>query len=616
LFRSGRCHGSQYKSELEVQKSLPPLHFGGMSRIAGMCVTSPATRLFCAQNGFDLCGYAIVGMMQASNAARAELSISTANGKKQTVVLEADQYELGRADSNALCFPDTQGLSRKHLIFERQGSKWAVRDLGSTNGTFVNGMRISERRLLAPNDRLTVGDLTIVFTDATTAPPKTAAQTVVFIEKSAATEPSAIEATLDVVSADEEFHGNAHMRALVQAGRELCGHTSLNQLFEVIMNLSIQAVGASRGVLITIEDGEFQVRASKGAGFRISSHVRDVVVRERRSMIVRDALTDEALAARMSIVQDQIRGILAVPLQTENNVIGLIYLDSPLLIKEFTRDDLNVLTVLANIAAIRIEQARLAEIEQAEKLRARELEHAALIQRSILPPDTPPFPERRDFDLSAAMLPAREVGGDLYDFFLLDEHHLGFVLGDVSGKGVPAALFMAVARTLLRATAQHRTAPGDCFTYMNRTLMESNVSGMFVTLFYGVLDTRTGDIEFANGGHNTPFAFSADGKVRSISQKGGPILGLFDIGGYTTLQDRLAPGEGILLYTDGVTEAVDKNGSFFEDERLQRYLEEHGSEPASVLVKGLHATVKEFAKGMPQADDITVLALRYVGPTT
>ena len=220
------------------------------------------------------------------------------------------------------------------------------------------------------------------------------------------------------------------------------------------------------------------------------------MINEKRSLLVRDALTDQALAARMSIVQDQIRSMLAVPLQTKNGVIGLIYLDSPFLIREFTKEDLSLLTVMGNIAAVRIEHARLAELEQAEKLRAQEMQHAAMIQRSILPGNFPPFPDRREFQLHAAMTPARGVGGDLFDFFLLDEHHLAFAVGDVSGKGVPAALFMAVARTLLRATAPHRHSPSECLTYLNASLTDQNTSGMFVTFFYGVLDTRTGEVEF------------------------------------------------------------------------------------------------------------------------
>jgi len=544
---------------------------------------------------------------------RAELSIRTPRGDKQLVTLEHDRYELGRADSNNLCFSDVLGLSRQHLVFERQGPNWMVRDLGSTNGTFVNGTRITSAQVLRPKDRVDVGELSIVFNVADA--PRLAPTTVVFVEERAApATTTTAEATLDkVLSSGQNLQGGEHMKALIHAGRELAGHTPLDKLFELIMNLSIEAVGASRGVLMTVEGSDLQVRASKGAGFRISSHVRDLVIDGKRSLLVLDAMSDEALAGRASIVQQQIRSMLAVPLQTEDRVIGLIYVDAPGLLHEFTKDDLNVLTVLANIAAIRIEHARLAEIERAEQLHANELEHAALIQRSILPSNFPPFPLRQDFELHAAMVPAREVGGDLFDFFLLDDKRLGFVIGDVSGKGVPAALFMSVARTLLRATAQHQASPGACFTYVNASLAEQNVETMFVTLFYGVLNTSTGDIEFANGGHNPPYIFSADGKVRSLAEKSGPLLGVIESCQYRTFTDRIAPGEAILLYTDGVTEAVDKNKEFFGDERLLQYLARHASEPAGQIVQGLQGNLQEFSKGTPQADDITVLVLRYLG---
>jgi sigma-B regulation protein RsbU (phosphoserine phosphatase) len=282
-------------------------------------------------------------------------------------------------------------------------------------------------------------------------------------------------------------------------------------------------------------------------------------------------------------------------------------------VKEFTRDDLNVLTVLANIAAIRIEQTRLAEIEQAEKVHAKELEHAALIQRSMLPGEWPPFPNRKDFALHAAMIPAREVGGDLFDFFLLDDQHLAFSIGDVSGKGVPAALFMAMTRTLLRANSLHRSEPGECFTYMNTMLADGNVTGMFVTLFYGVLNTTTGEVVFANGGHNAPYLVSPDGTLQPLPQKSGPMLGVLEGHQYRTHTTRIQPGECLALYTDGVTEAVNKNGEFFGEERLERFLALNATGQAQALVVGLHKTVADFANGVPQADDITVLALRYLG---
>jgi len=211
------------------------------------------------------------------------------------------------------------------------------------------------------------------------------------------------------------------------------------------------------------------------------------------------------------------------------------------------------------------------------------------------------------------MSPAREIGGDLFDFFLLDDHHLAFCVGDVSGKGVPAALFMAVTRTLLRATAQHHASPAQCMAYLNNSLTQQNASGMFVTFFYGVLDTRNGEIEYANAGHNLPYVLSKDGDLRAIDEKGGPMLGLFEDMDYASEKTRLAAGDCIVVYTDGITEARDRSGQFFGDKRLENYLRAHPWMPAEQLVSSLQKHVHEFCIGVPQSDDITALALRYLG---
>jgi phosphoserine phosphatase RsbU/P len=537
-----------------------------------------------------------------------ELSIRMPDGTTQTIAMEGPRYGVGRLATNELAFQNLDGLSRDHFVLERQGAAWIVRDLGSTNGTFVNGRRIEAPTRLRSLDQIAAGQLTLVFTQAAApAPPD-----VVFVESPP--DPAALTTTATlhgVVVGEGGVGGDRHMQALIRAGRELAGRMPLEHLFELILNLSVETVGAARGALIILENGELQVRATLGAGLRISSSVREIVLQERRSLLVHDALTDRVFSGRESIVQQQIRSILAVPLQTEERVIGMIYLDSPFLVHKFKSEDLSLLTVMANIAAIRIEHARLAQIEQAEKIRAQELEHAALIQRSILPNQFPAFPHRTEFELHAAMVPAKEVGGDLFDFFMIDDDHLGFVIGDVSGKGVPAALFMAVSRTLLRATARHEPSPGECFTHVNATLLEQNVSSMFVTLFYGVLDLRSGELQFASGGHNPAYIFSANGTLRALAGKSGPLLGIFEGVQYRTITDRLEPGEGILLYTDGVTEARSKDGEFFGDERLEKFILDHAAKDAQELTRSLQRAVEDFSAGTPQFDDITVLALRY-----
>lgn len=529
------------------------------------------------------------------------------NGEESMVRLEADHYRVGRSESNQICFP-IAGLSREHLSIEREGDHWIARDLGSTNGTLVNGERLAAPRILQPEDRIKAGPVTMVYRELT------AASAVVFTDEPAspatATGAITIAEGLQGLIGEETEEGSRHMQALITAGRELSTHLPLDKLFDLILNLSMEAAGAARGVLMTVEGGELQVRSSKGQGLRISSHVRDMVLQEKRSLLVRDAMADAALAAHASIVLSQIRSMMAVPLQTEDRVIGLIYLDSSHLVKEFARQDLSLLTVMANMAAVRIENARLAEVEQAERLRDRELEDAAMIQRSMLPSQFPPFPSRIDFELHASMVPAKEVGGDLFDFFLLDHDRLAFVVGDVSGKGVPAALYGAIARTLLRASAQHAASTGECLTYVNQSLVEQQASGMFVTLFYGILNTRTGVLEFTNAGHCPPYTFSPDGQVQTLKDRCGPMLGVFNGFQYPTKTAEIGPEQGVLVYTDGVPEARNRGGEFYEDPRLEAYVAANAARPVYELVRSLNADVERFESGAPRSDDITVLALR------
>jgi sigma-B regulation protein RsbU (phosphoserine phosphatase) len=242
-----------------------------------------------------------------------------------------------------------------------------------------------------------------------------------------------------------------------------------------------------------------------------------------------------------------------------------------------------------------------------------ELDVAARIQQSILPRKFPAFPNRPEFDIYAYMIPAKEVGGDFYDFFLIDADHIGFVIGDVSGKGVPSAIFMANCRALLRSIASRGVAPGDCLTQVNKALAVDSESGMFVTVFYGILDTRTGEVSYANGGHNPPYHVVSGGEVRAIEGTSGLVVVVLD--GFTfadrTLQ--LAPGDRVLLYTDGVTEAMNAQDDMYSDERLHEFLGVNRPAALSDVVHAIIDDVKRFANGHPQSDDITSLVIQYSG---
>ncbi len=242
-----------------------------------------------------------------------------------------------------------------------------------------------------------------------------------------------------------------------------------------------------------------------------------------------------------------------------------------------------------------------------------ELKVATRIQQSILPRTFPPFPHRKDFNIYAEMLAAKDVGGDFYDFFLLDENRLGFVVGDVSGKGVPAAILMAVSRTLLRATALTAESAGECLNYVNQVLVRQSDPAMFVTIFYGILHTDTGELEYAVGGHNPPFLFSEARGVEMIRTKGGMIVGMIEQARYNTERVQLHPGDAIYLYTDGVSEAEDVAENQLGEERMEQMLQELKSQPVEEIIRATFRLIDGFAKGAPQHDDITAMALRYEG---
>lgn len=236
------------------------------------------------------------------------------------------------------------------------------------------------------------------------------------------------------------------------------------------------------------------------------------------------------------------------------------------------------------------------------------------IQQGILPKIFPPFPGRKDFDIYASMTAAKEVGGDFYDFFMIDNDRLGFVIGDVSGKGIPAAIFMAVSRTLIRATGLTRTTPGECLYYVNNLLCNESVSCMFVSVFYGVLDMKTGELEYANAGHNPPYILKNDSNlIQKLETTGDLLLGCFEDQRYTSRKIQLDPNEGILLFTDGVTEAFNSQETVYGDERLENLLSSMTGLTARAIINSIVEDVYNYSYDVPQSDDITLLFLKYLG---
>lgn len=246
---------------------------------------------------------------------------------------------------------------------------------------------------------------------------------------------------------------------------------------------------------------------------------------------------------------------------------------------------------------------------------ASELSVATHIQTSMLPRIFPAFPAQKEFDIYAMTNPAKEVGGDFYDFFLVDDDHLAVVVADVSGKGIPAALFMVIAKTLIKDHAQRGTSPDVVFTEVNRLLCEANDEGMFVTAWLGVLELSTGHLSYVNAGHNPPLLRRAGGGYEYLRTRSGFVLAGVEETRYRSCSLELAPGDALFLYTDGVTEATDAEKQLYGEERLAAALNSHKDYAPKELLSAVRDDVEAFVGQAPQFDDITVLSLCYYGQT-
>ncbi len=244
-----------------------------------------------------------------------------------------------------------------------------------------------------------------------------------------------------------------------------------------------------------------------------------------------------------------------------------------------------------------------------------ELRIAQRIQMELVPKTFPPFPDRDDFELYAMMTPAREVGGDFYDFMMPDPDHLWIVIGDVSGKGIAAALFMAVTRTFLRAFFHEEKSPGKVLCRVNNELSRNNEASMFVTLFCGVLHLPSGNFRWANAGHNLPLLLTADGAATFLPKTRGVVAGAMEDIQFSEAEMTLAAGDSLYLYTDGVNEAMNAAEQLFGNERMQEALVRYGQAGCVAMVDGIASELTKFVDGAEQSDDITMLALRYCGPS-
>lgn len=519
---------------------------------------------------------------------------------------------LGRSTQATVPISDGS-LSRRHArLFERDGL-WYVEDLGSRNATLLNGSVVAEPTRLRPRDEIRMAGTRVVVVGDGSAKAEAEEPGLSGILKPAS-------ALLEIESSVTRFGGEGEalrrltdrLKLLSEVHKALARPISIDALLDLILDRAFTHFRPEEGAIFLRKEGGELYRAKsrrppdqEGEPF-YSRRLIHEVADEGKAALVEDAGHDERFATSESILGFGVRSLIAAPLLDDAGSAGMIVLHSRAHVRHFTEDDLELLVSLASAAALRLKNLALAEETARRRLLDKEMELAHEIQMGMLPRE---FPKRPEFQLFARLRPARSVGGDLYDFLLVGDH-LWLLVGDVSGKGVGAALFMAVTRTLFRAVAPGEASLAGALSRLNHELARDNERAMFVTAFLARLDLESGELEYANAGHNLPYHLPAGGGLQAIEGARGLPLGVFAESEYKAERLGLKPGDVLYLYTDGIVEAFNARDEPYSEARLEEALRGLSGAAAAEVVEGTLESLGGFVGDAPPSDDITVMALR------
>ena len=521
--------------------------------------------------------------------------------------LDKPRLTIGRSSRNELQLGDFT-VSKEHAEITVEGDHVLIRDLGSRNGTRVNGIEAGDPLPLRPGDQVEIGHVALVVSPERPQPP-------LELDESAVAG-SSLRIRLDQVlerRALSATGGHSLVQLLAQAGQLLVLPRPLKETCDQILGIVAQAVPASRYVVLIQEKKEappVQVAARIRAGatekpLMLSRAILHTVLEECSSVLTADAAEDKRFKAQESIVAQAVHSAMAVPLFDNERVLGLIYVDRQDMTGPFAQEQLEVLTLLANMAAVKLTNARLLEAEQAARQLAQQLETAVTIQRNLLPTRPPELP---GYKFDAYLESCYAVGGDLFDFYSMPDGRMLFLIGDVSGKGLGAALvmssFLAAARVLYDSCAD----VAQLADRLSRALHRNIDPKRFVTGFVGCLDPAAGRIDYVNAGHPAPCVISG-GKLRELEATGVPFGVLPDVP-YASGSIDLDPGALVAIFSDGIPEAQ-RGEEFFDEERLRGALREAATLPDLAAVRGaILGRVDEFLAGAKRTDDLTLLLLR------
>ena len=543
------------------------------------------------------------------------LTVFPPEGEPFHRVVQGEEIVVGRSSKAGLLIPDRM-LSREHARFMGKDGEWFVEDMGSHNGTFLNGARLQGRAKLKAGDSLGLGGSTITLTDgpASQSRDDSFGEGTVF-RSAAEVLRQGMREHAEGREADREAlrASLARLRVLNEVHQALARSISQKELLDLILDRAFNNLHPEEGaVFLTSKSGTYYCAASraargeKGPMALPRSLVREVAEKGMAALVL-DVQTDDRFAGAQSIVSAGVRSLVAAPLMDAEGVLGMIVLSTTLAVKQYTEEDMELLVSLAAVAALRIRNVALAEEAAEAKRLEQELALARRIQLALLPDRLPEIP---GYEVHGGNLPSRGVSGDYYEVLTRKEGtECVLWVADVCGKGMSAALLTASLEALAAGLIEEGLGPDDIFSRVSHLLYQRTPPEKYATAFLAVLDVATGTVRYSNAGHCRGLVIRADGSSQWLDPTGVP-LGILDDWKYKQDHVSLAAGDLFILYTDGITEAMNPESEEYDTERLAACCAAHRTEPIKNLAKAIEADTDGFVRGVPYNDDRTLVMLR------
>jgi sigma-B regulation protein RsbU (phosphoserine phosphatase) len=536
------------------------------------------------------------------------------NGTRREQEITALPFRIGRQAENELTLRDSR-ISRQQAQIISVNGGLVLEDSASRHGTFVNGEKIL-RHELKPNDKIdfgVAGSYQVIYMGQ-------GATIAELVER--------VEAPAPTQSGARELH---HLGVLLDVARALGTGLSLEDILTTVVDAAIQLTGTERGVLLLVEpSGELKTVVARNKErstipaeeLQVSKSVVKRVATTRRELIVSDTGDEAPINPQESMARLALRTVVAIPVDKlpviesvdvtiasrQGELIGVLYLDSRKPTTAFSDIDREVLRTLAREAATVVENARLFASSRAKARLDHEIQIASEIQQRLLPKSLPNLP---GVCVAGSTLACYSVGGDCFDVIELGRGRYGFFVGDVSGKGISAALLATLLQGVFFTTAAMDIPICDIFSRVNAYLCERTLESRYATVFYGVLELD-GTFEYVNAGHVPPLVRRQNGALEALESQNMPV-GLFAEAEYQSARATLASGEWVVIYTDGVSEAANKQNELFEESRLRAIVEQFQGQTVEEMADAIRDGVKVFTEGAAQSDDVTLLVVQYKG---